>query len=490
MAQEIKRKRTLGEFFNEGMANGSERKEYVTTETPDQKIVNKSATSTATVDPKTNTAKVDSGVINVEGIPPVEEETAPVVEEAPKPEGPYTPMEAQSPEHVQSTLKQTIFGHPQEDASAFERAMIGATPLLVGLLSGNALEGAKTSSDYLVKEESDRYKRQKDINQKLEELKLKRDVAGSSGKDKFDKTKVYNPETGKTELWSTLNGRRYDFLGLDAPDAQKDKFDKTVIKNGGVFEQWSLRNGEKYKKLGIDVKERDVVFKEAFNPDSGKNEWKMFSKSGNDLGFVGQLPEGAKKYGMSLEERMALKKYEKDLKADEIKFKQERDLNKDREGVKTTKDTRDLSAAHAKIMSSSFGKDPVQDISTVIGLFKMLDPGSVVRESELALGISAKSHGDWMDNAPALLMKQGYLTPTQRANIRKLADRMYNDQLKIQESSVDSTMKERAKNYGLNPEYVAPPIRTPYKPDSSKMPLEVKQNGVTYKWNAEKGEYE
>lgn len=493
MATEVKKKRSLEEFFSDSFSPGAERKEYVTTETPEGKVVTKSATSTAVVDPKTNNAKVDSGAINVDGV--LEEkapEPAPVVE-APKPQGPYKPLDAQDPSHIQPTLKQTIFGQPQEDSSAWERAMIGATPLLVGLLSGNQLEGAQTSSKYFVGEESDRYKRTKDLNQKLAELKLKRETASTNGKDKFNKVEVFNPDSGQTEIWSTINDARSQFLGLKSPDAQKDKFDKVVIESEkfpGRYETWSTRNGQKYQKLGNDFKKEDVVFKESFNPGSGKNEYKMFTKSGDDLGFVGQLPEGAKKYGMSLEERMALKKYEKDLKADEIKFKQERDLNKDREGVKTTKDTRDIAAAHSKIMSSSFGKDPVQDISTVIGLFKMLDPGSVVRESELALGISAKSYEDWMNNAPELLMKNGYLTPKQRGNIRKLADKMYNDQLKIQESSVDSTMKERAKNYGLNPDYVAPPIRTPYKPESKQMPLKVTQGGVEYTWNAEKGEYE
>lgn len=293
MATETKKKRSLEEFFADSFSPGAERKDYVTVETPEGKVVSKSATSTATVDPKTKNAVVDSGAINVDGVmeEPKVAPAAPVVEEK-KPEGPYKPMDAQDPTRAQPTLKQTIFGTPQPDASGWERAMIGATPLLVGLLSGNTLEGAQTSSNYFVKEEGDRYKRTKDLNQKLAELQLKRETASTNGKDKFDKEKVYNPETGKTEVWSILNGKRYEFLGLDAPDAQKDKFGTVVVESEkfpGRYETWSTRNGQKFENLGKDFRKEDVVFKEAFNPETGKNAYKMYTKSGDDLGWAAEM---------------------------------------------------------------------------------------------------------------------------------------------------------------------------------------------------------
>lgn len=485
-----KKKRTIEEFFSDSFSPGAERKEYVTVEGDDGKIVNTNGRSTAIVDPKTKSAKVASEPINVEA-PIVEEAPAPAVVEEKKPEGPYRPLDPQGAPSPKS-LKQTIFAEPAEDASAFERAMIGATPLLVGLLSGNSLEGTQTSSKYFVGEEGDRYKRAKDFNQKLAELKMKRDMASTNGKDKFDKTEVFNPETGKTELWSMVNGNRYQYLGLKAPDATKDKFGQVVVESEkfpGRYETWSTLNGDKYKKLGNDFKKEDVIFKESFNPESGNNEYKMFSKSGDDLGFVGRLPEGAKKYGMSLEDRMKLKEFEKQLKADEIKFKQTRDLNKDREGVLTTKNTRELAEAHGKIMNTTFGKDPVSDVATIFSLFKMLDPGSVVRESEQALGVSARSYDDLVSNAGPLLMKQRTLTTTQVKNIRALADKMYKQQLAIQDSSVDSMMKQRAKKYGLDADEVAPPIKSPYQAPSAQ-PLKVMQNGHEYTWNPKTGEYE
>jgi hypothetical protein len=487
------KKRSLEEFFSQGMANGAERKDYVTVDSPEV-TVDKSPTATRVFDKKSNKALVDNSVIDVDAVPVSAPAPAPIaapVVEAPKPEGPYTPLQPQTQAELPKAAP--VANVPMADTgSDWERAMIGATPLLVGLLTGNTLEGTKTSANYFVGEEGDRYKRAKDFNGKIAEMQAKRSMAGTDAKTKFDKTEVFNPETGKKEIWSMANGRRYEYLGQAAPDAGKDKFGQVVVESEkfpGRYETWSTLNGEKYKNLGNDFKKEDVVFKESFNPETGKNEYKMFSKSGDSLGFVGQMPEGAKKYGMSLEDRMAFAKYKKDLDANEVKFKQTRDLNKDREGVITTKNTRALAEAHGKIFSTAFGKDPIQDVGTVISLFKMLDPGSVVRESELALGISAKSHEDWLDNAPALLMKQGYLTPTQRTNIRNLADKMYKQQLQIQESSVDSQLKKRASKYGLDGEDIAPAIRSPYKAPSTR-PLKVMQDGHEYTWNPKTGDYE
>lgn len=489
------KRRSLEEFFSEKMVAPpvEERTDYVTrvegdnvvTERPEAKMV---------YNTKTKNASVVNAPIEVPtdlpAKPSVKTEILKALEpEAPKPQGPYVPLNAQSSAPVQ---KQAATPAPVKDSSfPWDRALIGATPLLVGLMTGNELEGAQTSGKYLVDSETDLYKRERDFDGKLAEMKAKRDLAGSDGKSHYNKTEVLNPETGQVESWSTLNGGRHQFLGLVAPDGKKDKFDKTVIESEavpGLYEQWSLKNGEKYKKIGNDFKKEDVIFKEALDPSDGQNKYKMFSKSGEDLGFVAHMPEGSKKYGMSLEEKMKLAKYNKDLKSDELKFKQEQVLNAGREGNKTTKNTREIAEAHGKIMNASFGTDPISDISTVIALFKMLDPGSVVRESELALGISAKSHEDWMNNAPELLMKQGYLTPKQRDNIRKLAQKMYNNQLSMQESSVDSNTKSRAKHYGLNTDFVAPPIKSPYKP--ADRPPTIKQGDHVYNLNPKTGEYE
>ncbi len=475
-----KKKSNLSYLFNEGPSN------YVERIDTEGKVVSESPTAKRIYNPKTKIAEVSNAPIGVEAevkTPEVEapKTEAPPVAEAPKPMSNRV-YASDAPSQQTVSSETTSHASPSQGPSSWERALIGATPLLVGLLTGNKLEGTQTSSKYFVGEESDRYKREKDLNDKLSAAQLKRKE--SSGKLQA-KTFEYQGGDGVNRIGRFINGQQLIDEGndpLSPSDATKDKFGQTVVESEkfpGRFEQWSTKNGKKYEYLGKDFKKEDVFLKDAFNPDTGKNEYKMFTKSGDNLGWAGQLPEGMKKY-LTLEDRMTLKKFEKELKDPELKFKQTRDLNKDREGVITTKNTRELAEAHGKIMQSSFGKDPISDVSTVIALFKMMDPGSVVRESELALGLQARSYDDFVNNISPILTKQRYLTPAQVKGIRSLAEKMYQQQLAVQESSVDSQMKARAKEYGLNPESVAPKISSPYKPPTNAPMVRVSREGKMY----------
>lgn len=294
------KKRTLEEFFTEGIAPGSERKEYVTTVTPDEKVVSKSKTSSMVYDPKTHKSDVDSAAINIptEPLPKQEAPTAPVVE-APKAEGPYQPLAPGNPSaSTGSTLKQTIFGTPNPEPSAWERAMVGATPLLVGLLSGNKLEGAQVASGHILKTEEELHKRTFDLNKKLAELKLKQENKIVDGKPKFGETEVFNPHTGKTEIWSTLNDDRSKFLGLKAPDAAKSKWIQKTIKDpanpGKTIEvAYNPDTGES-RTIGEALPNDNYEFLPVVDETTGETKYKAISrKSGDSIGNVGLVPPKA-----------------------------------------------------------------------------------------------------------------------------------------------------------------------------------------------------
>lgn len=410
-----------------------------------------------------------------------QDKVAPKVEApvAKAPEAPYAPMAGQDAQRtLPSQVPSSVQAPQKEEGFPWERALIGATPLLVGMLTGNTQEGVQTSGEYFAKGEAKLYQDEQDLAKKLTEMKMKRDLAGSNGKDNFNKTEVMNPETGKTEIWSTLNGKRFEFLGLKGQDAKTNPI-KTLP--DAVFNPET----EQFELASFDQANNKLIFhgkaRPKFSPktvtinDPYEDNPTPAVYSVNDEGKrgfkIGNASESERRT-LSLEERMKLKKFEKDLKEPEVKFKQTRDLNKDREGVTTTKNTRELAEAHGKIMQTTFGKDPINDIGTIFALFKMMDPGSVVRESEQALGVKARSYDDLLNNAGPLLLKQRTLTPTQVQNIRKLADRMYQQQLQIQESSVDSQMKDRAKKYGLDANDVAPPIRSPFNGQGQKVTVE------------------
>lgn len=494
MALEKKPRRTFEDVFYP-----KDRQDYVTRVEGDETITENSG-GKAVVNNKTKDAVISPAPINADGViqkPSVKQEIlkamAPEpVKEDPKPEGPYTPMDTQAQAPVQ---KQAAQPQQTKDTSfPWDRALIGATPLLVGMLTGNSLEGAKVSSEYLVNSESDLYKRERDFDGKLNEMKARREMASSDGKSNYNKTEVLNPETGKTELWSTLNGSRYQFLGLKSPmDAKGAKPQYKEIMNPATqeFEVAEIMPGGNPRFLGKaqekfkpDIDYLDLSDERTEDPN---DVTKQVYRNGMYESTAGTVPASLKK-GYTVEDRMRIAKYNKELNDPEIKFKQTRELNKDRESIKTTKNTRELAEAHGKIMNTTFGTDPISDVATVFALFKMMDPGSVVRESEQALGMGARSYEDLVNNVGPIITKQRYLTPTQIKNIRRLAQKMYDQQLTLQESSVDSQMSQRAKKYGLDPKEVSPTIRSPYKAETP--PLKVMQGGFEYTLNPKTGEYE
>lgn len=94
--------------------------------------------------------------------------------------------------------------------SVWERALIGATPLLVGWLSGNALEGAEASGKQLVDTEADLYKRERDFNGKLAEMQAKKALQTvPAGKGLQAKTFEYKGSDGQPRIGRFINGEYY-----------------------------------------------------------------------------------------------------------------------------------------------------------------------------------------------------------------------------------------------------------------------------------------
>ena len=58
---------------------------------------------------------------------------------------------------------------------------------------------------------------------------------------------------------------------------------------------------------------------------------------------------------------------------------------------------------------------------------KLLDPGSVVRESELGMAMAASGAMDRLTNYASNVMSGNKLTPTQRKDFQTLADALYQE---------------------------------------------------------------
>jgi hypothetical protein len=85
----------------------------------------------------------------------------------------------------------------------------------------------------------------------------------------------------------------------------------------------------------------------------------------------------------------------------------------------------DVKSAHAQISSSLKLASPAGDLAGATKLMKILDPGSVVRESELGMAMAASGALDRLTNYAQMVMSGNKLTPTQRKDFQTLSDALY-----------------------------------------------------------------
>jgi hypothetical protein len=89
------------------------------------------------------------------------------------------------------------------------------------------------------------------------------------------------------------------------------------------------------------------------------------------------------------------------------------------------KDFSDMKSAFGQVVSSLSAGTPIGDVAGATKLMKLLDPGSVVRESELAIAMQASGRMDRLQNYFNNFMTGQKLTPTQRDDFQALANELY-----------------------------------------------------------------
>lgn len=238
---------------------------------------------------------VDGSVPEAQAPRPLKELLPPVVGEPPEMAPKYSAPVA-TPAPVAPTLDIPQASGP----SGWERFLVGATPALVGLLSGNELEGVKLSGETLANTEADIYKRERDFNGKLAEMKAKK-ALGSTTSSKYRKPsyatkELFDPKTGKTYVHSIVDGQDAGALGEAAPDKVRDSYMKEVMRNPETG---------KMEVAVINPKTKEVTFHgEANIPDSGKymdldfqgEPTKAYVKEGKVQDYVGKLPAKENKF--------------------------------------------------------------------------------------------------------------------------------------------------------------------------------------------------
>ena len=251
----------------------------------------------------------------------------------------------------------------------------------------------------------------------------------------------WNPEKRIEEQgWVQPGSANFTPIGEAKPTAESYK-ERTISPDGQTFvKQYSIDGGRSWKQI------------------EGTSPYDIRAASGSSSVTVNGFPKEV--------------------------FKNERDLRNDFQGLPTTKGYREVESAYRQIEFALKNPSAANDLVAATKFMKLLDPGSVVRESELGMAMAATGKFDQMSNYYNMLNTGQKLTPKQRQDFTNSAKGLYAAATKIYNQSADE-YRGLAKDYQLDPERIAKPqvSKEPVpakEPDSFKMlPNATKYNGQT-----------
>jgi len=89
------------------------------------------------------------------------------------------------------------------------------------------------------------------------------------------------------------------------------------------------------------------------------------------------------------------------------------------------KDYNDMKSAYGQVITSLDQGTPIGDVAGATKVMKLLDPGSVVRESELGIAMAASGRMDRLKNYFSMWQSGNKLTEQQRADFKQLSNELY-----------------------------------------------------------------
>lgn len=109
----------------------------------------------------------------------------------------------------------------------------------------------------------------------------------------------------------------------------------------------------------------------------------------------------------------------------------------------------EVRSAHSQISAALKQASPAGDLAGATKLMKILDPGSVVRESELGMAMAASGAMDRLTNYAQMTLSGQKLTPTQRKDFQSLSDSLLAESSK-QYNAKRAEYKGISERNGLN----------------------------------------
>jgi len=176
-----------------------------------------------------------------------------------------------------------------------------------------------------------------------------------------------------------------------------------------------------YNKLGQSRIATGAMPYEAQSPDIRAVEY----ISGKPLAGTGPAGiEDIGRYRQQIATRVDIKPV-LDMTGGQKGFENEMALAKAFKQEPIYKDYNDMQSAFGQVVSSLSQGTPIGDVAGATKVMKLLDPGSVVRESELGIAMAASGRMDRLNNYFSNMMTGQKLTPTQREDFKALSNELY-----------------------------------------------------------------
>ena len=130
-------------------------------------------------------------------------------------------------------------------------------------------------------------------------------------------------------------------------------------------------------------------------------------------------------------------------------FENEMKLKSEFKSEPVYKAYQEMQSAYGQITDSLKSNSPAGDLAAATKFMKLLDPGSVVRESELAMAMSASGALDRARNYAELRISGKKLTPDQRKDFQQLSDQLFGTATTVYNAKRNELV-EQGTAFGLN----------------------------------------
>lgn len=144
------------------------------------------------------------------------------------------------------------------------------------------------------------------------------------------------------------------------------------------------------------------------------------------------------------------------LDANKDSFANEKDLFAQYSNSDPVKTYEAVKGGYERVRQSAALDTGAGDMGLIYGYMKMLDPGSVVRESEFAMAAQTGSYGEQIQGLVQRVLTGERLTPSQRQAFQDAAAKLY-EESSANLADINMQFSDRANRYNVNPGFIRAP---------------------------------